>query len=237
MCPDRELLSAFADGEVPSPWNERLASHVASCPSCAATLAGFRSLSERLKAAPSFEEQATVERIAARLGERLDGNLEEDRDGASLGIHTAKPPVVGGVFSRRVLVPLPFAAAALVLLALSAAFALRTYLAPARVPVQTLAVAEIAPQATERTSMEALIRYLESRDAQVNLTIELPREATFAASGKPFIVRAADYGPVSPASRPATPAAAGAAVEASTDPGAAGDAAGTADGAAEGGAQ
>ncbi|MBU1079772.1 MAG: zf-HC2 domain-containing protein, partial [Spirochaetes bacterium] len=35
MCPDRELLSAWADGEVPSPWRETIDRHVAACESCA----------------------------------------------------------------------------------------------------------------------------------------------------------------------------------------------------------
>ena len=41
MCPDRGLLSAYVDGEVPSPWKERLAAHLSECPSCAAQAARF----------------------------------------------------------------------------------------------------------------------------------------------------------------------------------------------------
>ena len=39
-------------------------------------------------------------------------------------------------------------------------------------------------------SMEALVRYLEAQNAQVNLTIQLPSGATFSSSGKPVVMKA-----------------------------------------------
>lgn len=33
-CPDSDLFSAFADGEVPSPWKEKLEAHINACPTC-----------------------------------------------------------------------------------------------------------------------------------------------------------------------------------------------------------
>ena len=34
MCPDREILSAYFDGEIGSPWERAIAEHVASCEHC-----------------------------------------------------------------------------------------------------------------------------------------------------------------------------------------------------------
>lgn len=34
-CPDSDLFSAYVDGEVPSPWKEKLEAHATSCPECA----------------------------------------------------------------------------------------------------------------------------------------------------------------------------------------------------------
>lgn len=34
-CPDSDLFSAYVDGEIPSPWKEKLESHISSCESCA----------------------------------------------------------------------------------------------------------------------------------------------------------------------------------------------------------
>ncbi|GHU05470.1 hypothetical protein FACS1894147_11680 [Spirochaetia bacterium] len=48
MCPDRQILSLYHDDELPSPWKEKLESHVASCPACAARLAQYRDLSRVL---------------------------------------------------------------------------------------------------------------------------------------------------------------------------------------------
>jgi anti-sigma factor RsiW len=49
MCPDRELLSAYFDGEVPSPWRERIARHLESCAACTRTLERYSGLAATLQ--------------------------------------------------------------------------------------------------------------------------------------------------------------------------------------------
>ncbi|GAB1457727.1 hypothetical protein MASR2M48_30350 [Spirochaetota bacterium] len=42
MCPDRELLSAWVDGEIPSPWSDSIDRHVGACSSmCTAVVAAM----------------------------------------------------------------------------------------------------------------------------------------------------------------------------------------------------
>jgi len=61
MCPDRELLSAWIDGEVSSPWRESLERHLEACPSCSAYAAELKSLRA------AFAVDATsIEQAAAR---------------------------------------------------------------------------------------------------------------------------------------------------------------------------
>ena len=41
MCPDNKLLSAFYDGEVSSPWKEKIEDHILNCKNCRAVLNSF----------------------------------------------------------------------------------------------------------------------------------------------------------------------------------------------------
>jgi len=101
MCPDRELLSAYFDGEVPSPWRERIAEHLASCADCAAVVAGYEELARELKAdAAAGEAQAL-----ARGRARLEGLL------AAPALPSAASSVPSP-WKRSVRLPLPAAAAA-----------------------------------------------------------------------------------------------------------------------------
>ncbi|ULQ60653.1 hypothetical protein K7I13_05095 [Brucepastera parasyntrophica] len=44
MCPDPDLYSSYLDGEIPSPWKERLASHMESCEACKKRYEKYRQL-------------------------------------------------------------------------------------------------------------------------------------------------------------------------------------------------
>lgn len=196
MCPDASLLSAYVDGEVPSPWRERIEEHLASCPACSARVAAYRGLTETLAEgvlaegeAGGLDEAATVERLRSRLGAALDRPLVAPRPSRKLEGPKAFSPKPA-LWSRSVSLPLPAAAAAALVIVFLAGIAASSLFRPAHSPVQTLAAAEIKPTKTQPESMEALISYLRSQDAQVSLTIQLPSGATFDGSGKPLVVKA-----------------------------------------------
>ncbi|HOT62647.1 MAG TPA: zf-HC2 domain-containing protein, partial [Treponemataceae bacterium] len=44
-CPDQDLYSAYVDGEVPSPWKEKLEAHASKCPTCRRAVERFASVS------------------------------------------------------------------------------------------------------------------------------------------------------------------------------------------------
>jgi len=52
MCPDNKLLSAFYDGEVTSPWKEKIEDHIAVCEECRLVIEGFRNQSVFLNSDP-----------------------------------------------------------------------------------------------------------------------------------------------------------------------------------------
>jgi anti-sigma factor RsiW len=48
MCPDRQIISLYLDGELPSPWDGKMEAHLESCEKCRSVLAGYRSIKNSL---------------------------------------------------------------------------------------------------------------------------------------------------------------------------------------------
>lgn len=202
MCPDRDLVSAYVDGEVPSPWRERLEEHFASCPDCAALAASYAALGERLRAAPLAERVDDEAASLARGRARLETLLESLGSAASTAAESA-----GGAapdeaaldarsvaWRRKVSLPLPLAAAAALLaLLIGGAAAVVAFRPGKAAEIQAVASGEIAPPSTQvrsqPASMDELLRYLDAQGGQVTLTIKLPTEKTFGSAGKPVIMR------------------------------------------------
>ena len=67
-CPDEELFSAYADGELPEDRRAEIAAHLDACPRCRATVRAFAALTERVAAldAPALDAPAKQ-----RLWERV----------------------------------------------------------------------------------------------------------------------------------------------------------------------
>jgi hypothetical protein len=191
MCPDRDLISAYTDGEVPSPWRERLEEHIASCSDCAALAASYADLSASLRAEAESGEVAALARGRARL----DALLAEM---PASPFPRAVPRFAGlrAALGRSVALPLPFAAAvALLVLVLGGATTMLALRHDRGSPMQQIASGEIDPHLAKPASMDELLRYLNSNDGQVQLTINLPPGANFGSAGKPVIMRSNDAMP------------------------------------------
>lgn len=108
-CPDPDLFSAYFDGEVPSPWKEKLESHLSSCPECKKRTEQYAILRTALVTnKPSLTAdklEASYTRLCARMG---------SRPSASRANTTGK---YAQWFRTSVSIPLP-AAAALLLVAI-----------------------------------------------------------------------------------------------------------------------
>jgi anti-sigma factor RsiW len=197
MCPDRELLSAYVDGEVPSPWRERIAEHLASCPSCASAYEGYAALGRAIRAdVPAGEAQAL-----SRVRDRLEASLAAMDDPSPGRVVPFRP----ALWRRSVRLPLPVAAAA-ALVALAAggaatalAFGQRAqgaaFVASSQ---QAVATPAIASPNSQPSSMDELLRYLDAHDAQVTITMNLPTGTRFDDSGEPVIIRASQESPGTP---------------------------------------
>jgi len=191
LCPDRQLLSVYFDGEIPSPWKEKMESHIAGCPRCARQLEVYRCIS--LAAAEDASAgNAALEAVKERVWHKL-----EQRTGSAVYAASAWPTVVRGraVWRRRISVPLPAAAAAIVLfIALALVIALKIT-GPAESSGMTLASeAEFdTPDIIPVSDMENVLQYLGSRDNGEIIILRLPESRNFVNYGEPAIIKAADY--------------------------------------------
>ncbi len=92
MCPDREILSAYFDGEIDPPWDRAIAEHLAGCERCQALIEGLEETRRRLRADPVLNVREPMERV---------------RRGILAGVRPLSPPAP--TWRRRVEVPLPLA--------------------------------------------------------------------------------------------------------------------------------
>ena len=60
-CPDTSLFSAYVDGEVPSPWKEKLEEHLATCEKCRAVERRYRALRGAMRQISAREPAVTDE--------------------------------------------------------------------------------------------------------------------------------------------------------------------------------
>jgi len=189
VCPDRQLLSVYFDGELPSPWKEKMESHIAGCPQCARRLEAYRRVS-RSSAEDAFakEAEAAKERVWRKL---------EQRTGMTAG-SAAWPGVARSraVWRRYISVPLPAAAAAAVILfvALTLAIALKISGSSANSGMTIAAESEFdAPGIIPVSDMEDVMQYLSNRDNGEIIILRLPESRDFVNYGEPAIIKAADY--------------------------------------------
>jgi len=195
LCPDRQLLSVYFDGEMPSPWKEKMESHIAGCPQCARQLEAYRRVAQAA-AEDASAEDAALEAVKERVWRKLEQRTGMTADKA-VGSAAAWPRAVPGraVWRRRISVPLPAAAAAVVLfIALALVIALRIT-GPAESSGMTLAAETEfdAPDIIPASSMESVLQYLGGRDNGEIIILRLPESRNFVNYGEPAIIRAADY--------------------------------------------
>jgi len=175
MCPDRQLISLHVDGELPSPWKEKLESHLSSCPRCEKIAADYRQMSAALGAVPVEH----LEEARARVWNAV--------------AHRASIERAPSAWKRRLVLPIPAAVAAILVVALVAAGGVGVAVGSRN--NQAIAVIK-TPQspAIPVSDIGSVLRYLESQDSSGEiLIIRLPESSNFAYEGQPTLVKAADY--------------------------------------------
>ncbi|TCW61542.1 hypothetical protein C5O22_05595 [Treponema sp. J25] len=186
MCPDKSLLSLYLDGELPSPWKEKLETHLLHCGSCqiqAKKLQGLHQDLHTLPCPPMEVIQAAQKRVWQQLAVKIkegQGNSQKHRFS----------------WNRPVAIPLPAAIAALILVALVASLAGPLLFSPgngaSHLPVARIntEVQNIVPV----SNIENLVQYLEMQAATADIVIiKLPETQNFVPAGQPTLLKAVEY--------------------------------------------
>ncbi len=177
MYPDSELLSAYLDGEVPSPWKEQLEERLKADQLCSSELDRLAAVRNFLHSEPQPDWNASRELVWHRLS-----NSDLQRRPQPL-------------WRRRVVVPLPLVAAAASLLLLLAG-ALLWYSGRASADPVDLPVAAREMDLTIRIGeigIDELLRMINETDTIGEVTVKLPDMARFDFIGEPQMMRAADF--------------------------------------------
>ncbi|MDR1903185.1 MAG: zf-HC2 domain-containing protein [Treponema sp.] len=204
MCPDRQILSVYFDGELPSPWREKMEAHLASCAACTAILKQYDLCSTMLKKGEDspFKSYPTGNIPAKTTGEGefLSSAFKDNMELARERIWRKLPPPRGigrpdrAIWQRKVSLPLPAAAAAAVLFLVLAAALLRQ-------PVQSSAQQDLMAggmglnmqDIVPVSDMDEVLQYFGNQDSNDMVIIRLPESKSFISSGEPTMIKAADY--------------------------------------------
>ena len=173
MCPDREILSAWLDGEIDAPWDRALEEHVGSCQDCRGRLEHLEAVRRSMLEAPVPDWRPAMERVRSSLVAR--------------GL--ARVPSAP-VWRRRVSLPLPAAAAAAVLLLLLAGAlavsVIRSSFGMVRITRQGSSGTEIRIAAPVN-DLETLLRSLEGGTGALDDVIVLPKDVRLVPVGEPLM--------------------------------------------------
>jgi len=188
MCPKRQIISLYYDGEVPSPWKEKMKAHLDSCPKCRAILSEYGYLGEHLSGA----QAEAITEAQGRVWKKLTAP-----ELLSPGIEAR------GIVSRtktrnwrNITLPLPVAAAAVLVMITS--FTLLGVNSFNRPPVQNhMTPASIAvddQRIVPVNDISGIIQYLSSQGIGDFMVIRLPAESpNFSRTGEPVLINAAHY--------------------------------------------
>ena len=189
MCPDHQIISLFLDGELPSPWKEKMETHLESCPNCQAALAGYRRVTEKLGEPPVETIEAAQDRVWKKL--TVPELIIEERNFKPERRHT------GRSWSRTITLPLPAAAAAAAVLIIVVCFAvvgIRGGTSSAAPDPATIANIGLDDQGIVPVNdMNGVLRYLSSQDNGDFMVVRLPESKQFSRTGEPALINAADY--------------------------------------------
>jgi len=195
MCPEPHLLSIYFDGELPSPWKEKMHEHFAHCPKCREKYDNYRQLHDLfMKDTKELTEEKQspeeVRELVNTAKERVWRNINTRRRFKSRY----------NLLQRKLSIPLPAAAAAVVLLLLTV-FWLRAVNTSNQKETgensNFILAAEMEridemPGIIPAADMTGMLQYLSPSSTNI-IILQLPESTSFFSSGEPEIIRAADY--------------------------------------------
>ena len=200
MCPDRQIISLYCDGELPSPWKEKLEAHLESCEECRSILAGYKNLEGYLQDFSQENTQEAEERVWKKLANEAGAAIHDLQDNAAASRTRQTKWDRKKVWSRTVTLPLPAAAAAVLIIIGFLAFMVRGNVNRSLpLPVQDTMAAATNIGFDEQgmldiQDMNDVLQYLSRQDDNIPfMIIHIPESWNFSRSGEPALINAADY--------------------------------------------
>jgi anti-sigma factor RsiW len=179
VCPDREILSAWLDGEIDAPWDRELEEHVSSCPGCRDRIERLEGVRRALLEAATPDWRPAMERVRSSLVAR---GLANER--------------ITPVWRRRVALPVPLAiAAAVLVMVLAGALAvsvLRSSFGLVRITRQGTAGTEIRIAAPV-SDLESLLQSIDQDTGSAEGVITLPKDVQLMPVGEPRMGKETEF--------------------------------------------
>ncbi len=179
MCFDDTILSAYFDGELEGVWKDRVSEHLSVCPVCSAKVVSFGKLQHVLREYKmpdvTFRKNAVLERIHHSLASERELGFWYRK------VYLSKTAVVT-------------AAVSLLFIGISL-FVLNVRKNPVAADVAegrpSLSSSPLEVMSSD--NMDRVIRYLNSQDKPVEITIDLPLDHRFQYLGEPRFLKEADF--------------------------------------------
>jgi len=186
MCPKRQIVSLYHDGELPSPWKEKMATHIESCHECRTILAEYVSLGKFLSGVPDEAITAAQERVWKNLT-----TPELIIPGIEARLAKAKTRA----WNWNITLPLPVAAAAVLVIIASLALVGISSLnrSPAQIPMVAADIGLDDQGILPVHDITGVIQFLSSQGHGDFMVIRLPESSRFSRTGEPVFINAADY--------------------------------------------
>ncbi len=182
MCPEFEILSAYFDGEIGSPWDKTIEAHCASCKDCCARLASLSRLRAGIRAIPEPDVAGSFEKIRRNVSDALDKRLAN------------RIPI----WKQSIRIPIPvFAMSMLLIAAIGVSLAVRQ---PAGSPGTATAksekdstASELQIATTSADDVEALLNSLDKTGSPQEVVIKLPEGSRLDKVGEPTLIHSVDF--------------------------------------------
>jgi hypothetical protein len=205
MCPEKQILSVYFDGELPVRFKEKVEAHLAGCARCREIVSVFAKLS---KAVSSKQHDCSAALEGARLRvrdklslESVGGTQRGRRRGAAV---SRRHFPESAILRRSVRVPLPCVAAAGVIILCAVAmlgYQFSGFVRGERADTLARYADDDEPDALyynelssslEAANMDDVLRYVEGNNSDI-VSIKLPASKNFKRFGEPKLINASDY--------------------------------------------
>ena len=196
MCPDRQIISLYFDSELPSPWKEKMESHLETCPECRAALAGYGSLGKQPGGLKEENILAAQERVWKKL--TAPALIVSEKSETNTARRSSQKFIRQGIWNRSIPLPAAAAAAIFIIMTMFAVFGIwnRSVSRPQEVIAAIPDYMQVVgnDQGTVPiTDMTGVLQYLSSLDNGEFMVIRLPESKNFIRAGEPALINAADY--------------------------------------------